>query len=94
MAERAAEAEMRVVVDVVTLDHRLELARGLGEAAGPVVGATQRLADRRLLRRPSRGLSQRLGGVLEIPVLEQLEAATVEGVGRLDGRFQTHVKKV
>ncbi len=83
VAEGAAEAEMGVVVDRVGLDDRLELGRGAGVVAGAVAGAAERLAQRGLLRFPPRRLFQRLGGVLEIAVLEQLEAAAVERVGGL-----------
>ena len=84
---------MRVVVDRVGLDHRLELDRRLGEAAGPVVGAAERLADGGLLGIPPRRLGQRLGRVLEVAVFEQLDSPSVEGVGRL-GLLRTHAKKL
>jgi hypothetical protein len=67
----------------MALDHRLELDRGLGEAAGAVVGAAEGLAHGGLLRRPPRRLRQRLGGVDEIAVFEQLDPAPVQRVGRL-----------
>ena len=81
---------MGVVVDVVGLDHRLELDRRLGEAAGPVVGAAERLAHRGLLRRPPRRLGQRLGGVDEVAVFEQLDPAPVQRVGGLGLSLRRH----
>jgi hypothetical protein len=79
-----------VVVDVVGLDHGLELDHRLGEAAAAVVGAAQRLAHRGLLRRPPRRLGQGLGGVDEVTVFEQLDAAPVQRVGPLFGRLRSH----
>ena len=93
-AEGAAEAEVGVVVDVVGLDHGLELDHGLGEAAGAVVGAAQRLAHRGLLRRPPRRLGQRLGGIDEVAVFEQLDAAPVQRVGLLLERLGSHPTSV
>ena len=89
-AEGAAEAEVGVVVDVVGLDHGLELDRGLGEATGAVIGTAQGLAHRRLLRCPPRRLGQGLGGVDEVAIFEQLDAAPVQGVGLLCGRLGSH----
>ena len=93
MAEGSPEAEVGVVVDRVGLDHGLELDRRLGEAAGAIVGATERLTDRGLLGVPPRRLGQRLGRVLEVAVFEQLDPPSVEGVGRL-GLLRAHVEKV
>ena len=84
-AEGASEAEVRVVVDRVALDHGLELGRRLGELAVAKVGAAERLADRALLRRPPGDLLQPHGRLAEAAVLEQLDALAIEGV-RVVGR--------
>ena len=52
---------MRVVVDRLALDDRLELRRRLGELAVAEVGAPERLAHRALLGRPPGGLGERHG---------------------------------
>ena len=73
---------MRVVVDRVALDDRLELGRRLGELAVAEVGAAERLADRGLLRRAAR--RPRASGTVASPklaVLEQLDALAIELVG-------------
>ena len=74
--QRAAEAEVRVVVDRVALDHGLELARRLGVAAAAEVGAAERLADRGLLRRQPRRLRERHRGLREVA---RPRAATCRG---------------
>ena len=84
---------MGKIVDRVRLNHRLELSRRGSEAAGTEIGAAKRLAHRGLLRRPPSGLGQGRSGVLEIAVLEQLEAATVERVGGFGGGFAGHTTK-
>ena len=82
-AQRPAEAEVRVVVDRMGLDHGAELPRRQSEPPRPVIGAAERLAHRGLLRFATGGLGERPGRVLEVAVLEQLHAAPVERVGRL-----------
>ncbi len=84
LGQRPAKAEVRVVVDLVALDHRFELDRGGGEAAGAKVGTAQRLAHRGLLRRPSRRLLERRRRLLEVLLLEQLDTAPVEREGGVD----------
>ena len=74
---------MGVVVHRMGLDHRLELGRGLGELPVAEVGAPQRLADRALLRRLPRRLGERHRCLLEVAVLEQLHATSIEVVERL-----------
>src|SRR5207248_7791925 len=69
-AQRPPEAEVRIVVDRMSLHHGLELGRRLGELAVAKVGAAERLADGALLRRPPRRLGERLGRRLEASVLE------------------------
>src|SRR3954465_10290010 len=49
LGQRAAEAEVRVVVDRRALDHRGELVAGAFVAAGSEVGAAEGLADRGLV---------------------------------------------
>ena len=81
LGQRPAEAEVGVVVDLVALDHGLELDRGGGEAAGAEVGAAERLAHRGLLRGPARRLLQRRRRLLEVLLLEQLDAPPIESEG-------------
>lgn len=88
LAQSPAEAEVGVVVDVLALDHGLELDGGLGEAAGAVVGAAQGLADGGLLRGSAGRLGERLGGIGEVAIFEQLDPTPVEGVGLLCGGFR------
>ena len=45
-AQRPPEAEVRVVVDRVALEHRLELGCRFGELAVAEIGPAERLADR------------------------------------------------
>src|SRR3954453_11917432 len=81
LRQRPAEAEVGVVVDLVALDHCPELDRGSGEAARAEVGPAQRLAHRGLLRRPPRRLLQRVRRLLEVLLLEQLDATAVKREG-------------
>ena len=71
---------MGVVVDGVRLEDRLELRRRLVEAARAEVGAAQRLADGRLLRRHPGRLRERHRRLREVARLEQRHAALVERV--------------
>src|SRR5215213_2307240 len=90
LAQRAAEAEVGIVVDLVCLDDGVELHRGEREAAAVEVGAAQRLADRRLLGCAPRGALELLGGVLVVLVGEQLYAPPVEGEGRVRFSVERH----
>src|SRR5882672_10781163 len=83
LGQRPAEAEVGVVVDLVGVEDRLELGGGSGEAATAEVGAAERLAHRGLLRSATRRRLQRLGGLLEIGLLEQLDPPPVKHEGRL-----------
>ncbi len=84
LGQRPAKAEVRVVVDLVALDHRFELDRCRSEAAGTEVGATERLAHRGLLRRSSRRLLERRRRLLEVLLLEQLDTPPIEREGGVD----------
>ncbi len=85
---------MGVVIDLVGVDDRLELDRGRLEATAAEVGAAERLADRGLLRSLARRLLQRHGGLLEVGLLEQLDAAAIEGEGRVAVVLGAHGKSV
>src|SRR3954471_5954048 len=80
LVERAAEAEVRVVVDGRALDDRGELVAGTVVAAASKVGAAERLADRGLVGLVLAGLLERDRGGRVVAVLEQLAAAAVEVV--------------
>ena len=79
LGQRPAEAEVGVVVDLVTLDHGPELDRGGGEATRAKVGATESLADRGLLGGAPGRLLQGLRRLGEILLFEQLDSAPVKG---------------
>src|SRR5665809_60436 len=85
LRQRAAEAEMRVVVHRVALHHGLELLRRLGVAAAAEVGTTERLPDRAFLGIEPGGLAQRHRGLREIAALEQRHAPPVERVEGIAG---------
>src|SRR5436309_332478 len=89
LLQRAAEAEVREVVHRIALDHCRELLARLRVAAAVEVRATERLADRALVRLElARLLKRNLCGV-EVPRLEESGAALEEVVhvlGPLLGR--------
>src|SRR5262245_47082705 len=91
--ERAAEAELREVVDRVALDDGLELSRRLRVAAAVEVGTPERLSDRALLRGHPGRLGQRNGSGRVIVRLEQGDAAAVEVVEGVAG-FVRHQASV
>src|SRR5215207_3731173 len=83
LLERAAQAEVRVVVHGVALHHGRELLRGLVEAARAEVCAAQRLADRALVGlQGARALQWHRGGH-EVALLEQLASLLEQFVGVL-----------
>src|SRR5204863_2661294 len=78
--ERAAEAEVGVVVDRRALDHRGELVARLGVAPRVEVGAAERLADRGLVRLERARLLERDRRGREVAALQQIAAAAEQVV--------------
>src|SRR4051794_17482840 len=76
--ERAAQAEERVVVDRLALHHRLELLSRFLESAASEVRATQRFADRGLVRLEVAGPLERDRRGGKVARLEQGGAARVQ----------------
>jgi hypothetical protein len=70
-----AQAEQRIVVGRVALDHGTELLARFGVAAGAEVRPAEGFADRALVRLQAAGPLQRDGGGVEVAGLEQLRPA-------------------
>src|SRR5213078_1338302 len=90
LLQRAAEAEVGEVVDRMAVDDCLELLRGVAGTPAAELVASERLADRALLRLHGRGLLKRDRCGREIAVLEQVAAAPVEVVDLVRALLRGH----
>ena len=90
LGEGAAEAKMRIVVDAVSVYHRLELSRRLGELPAAKISAAQRLAYRGLIWSAAGRRGKWHRRLLKVAVLEQLDSAPIEGEGGVNLSVQRH----